>query len=174
MRRAVVVAFAASLVGTGAAGGQQSQTSRASAIERWIIGGIEGRAALFQRIDAGASSDSGWRHLRGLPGSDPLVRRVRPSLTVSQSAIPDRWFARDKVRHFFTSAMLQSLGYGTLRAMDVEHGAALAGASAVTAGFGIGKELSDRRRGYGFSVRDLVWDAAGAAAVSVLLARTER
>jgi uncharacterized protein YfiM (DUF2279 family) len=93
---------------------------------------------------------------------------------VSQSAAPDRWFAPDKVRHFFTSALLQSLGYGTLRAMDVEHGSALVGASVVTAAFGIGKELSDRRRGYGFSGRDLVWDAAGAAAVSALLARTER
>jgi uncharacterized protein YfiM (DUF2279 family) len=93
---------------------------------------------------------------------------------VPQSPAPDRWFAPDKVRHFFTSALLQSLGYGTLRAMDVEHGSALVGASALTAAFGIGKELSDRRRGYGFSGRDLVWDAAGAAAVSALLARTER
>ena len=98
---------------------------------------------------------------------------------VSHSAAPqspasDRWFGADKVRHFFTSALLQSLGYGTLRAMDVKHGSALVGASAMTAAFGIGKELSDRRRGYGFSGRDLVWDAAGAAAVSALLARTER
>lgn len=92
----------------------------------------------------------------------------------SQPAAPDRWFGPDKVRHFFTSALLQSVGYGTLRAMDVEHGAALVGASAVTAAFGIGKEVSDRRRGYGFSGRDLVWDAAGAAAVSAVLARTER
>ena len=102
------------------------------------------------------------------------VRTAMSHSASPQSPAPDRWFAPDKVRHFFTSALLQSLGYGTLRAMDVEHGSALVGASAVTAAFGIGKELSDRRRGYGFSGRDLVWDAAGAAAVSALLARTER
>ena len=90
------------------------------------------------------------------------------------AAEADPWFGPDKVRHFFVSAAIQSLGYGALRATEVEHGTALAGASAVTAAFGIGKELSDRRQGRRISVRDLVWDAAGAAAVSALLARTER
>jgi uncharacterized protein YfiM (DUF2279 family) len=107
------------------------------------------------------------------PRADAESRVPKPESQALQ-ADEDRWFAADKVRHFFTSALLQSVGYGTLRAMDVEHGVALAGASVITAGFGVGKELSDRRRGYGFSLRDLVWDAAGAAAVSVLLARTER
>jgi len=118
----------------------------------------ESVAPLFTRVSARADVDSRF----------PIPTSQAPQ------AVEDRWFAPDKVRHFFTSALLQSLGYGALRAMDVEHGSALAGASVITAGFGVGKELSDRRRGYGFSVRDLVWDAVGAAAVSVLLARTER
>ncbi|HUF29477.1 MAG TPA: hypothetical protein VMM77_02355 [Gemmatimonadaceae bacterium] len=86
----------------------------------------------------------------------------------------DPWFGTDKVRHFFVSAMLQSVGYGTLRALDVRHGSALAGASVVTAGFGIGKELSDRRQGREVSMRDLIWNAAGAGAATLLLVRTER
>lgn len=92
----------------------------------------------------------------------------------ARRAEDDQWFGTDKVRHFFISAMLQSLGYGTLRALDVRHGSALTGASVVTSGFGIGKELSDRRRGRNVSARDLIWDAAGAGAASLLLVRTER
>lgn len=92
----------------------------------------------------------------------------------ARQAEDDQWFGTDKVRHFFISAMLQSLGYGTLRALDVRHGSALAGASVVTAGFGVGKELSDRRHGRNVSARDLIWDAAGAGAASLLLVRTER
>jgi putative lipoprotein len=92
----------------------------------------------------------------------------------ARQAEDDQWFGTDKVRHFFVSAMLQSLGYGTLRALDVRHGSALAGASVITAGFGIGKELSDRRHGRSVSARDLMWDAAGAGAASLLLVRTER
>jgi uncharacterized protein YfiM (DUF2279 family) len=110
-----------------------------------------------------------------------LTESVSTPNSVSTAPFPmpdapraDPWFGPDKVQHFFTSALIQSLGYGTLRALDVEHRGALAGASAVTAGFGIGKELRDRGQGYGFSVRDLVWDAAGAVTVSLLLARTER
>ena len=91
-----------------------------------------------------------------------------------RQAEDDKWFGTDKVRHFFISAMLQSLGYGTLRAFDVRHGSALAGASVITAGFGIGKELNDRRHGRNVSARDLIWDAAGAGVASLLLARTER
>ena len=92
----------------------------------------------------------------------------------SQEPNPDPWFGTDKVRHFFTSAAVQGLGYGALRSADLDHPESLLGASALTAILGLGKELHDRRRGYGFSVRDLVWDAAGAAAISALLAKTER
>ena len=187
MRPAVVAALAASLMGTGSAGGQQARASGALAVEPWISAGR--RAALLHELGdlveivgrAERRADVGEALTRRQPPETTfeqtpitLMEKRRDSLTSPQSAVSDRWFASDKVRHFFTSALLQSLGYGTLRAMDVEHGAALAGASVATAGVGIGKELSDRRRGYGFSVRDLVWDVAGAAAVSVLLARTER
>jgi putative lipoprotein len=102
------------------------------------------------------------------------VAAARVSNGEQARAEHDPWFGPDKVRHFFVSAAIQSIGYGTLRALDVEHRSALAGAGVVTAAFGIGKELSDRRGGRSISVRDLVWDAAGAAAISLLLARTER
>jgi uncharacterized protein YfiM (DUF2279 family) len=90
-------------------------------------------------------------------------------------ALPnDRWFAGDKLQHFFTSAFVQSMSYGVLRRTGVEHGPALAGASAVTATVGVGKELTDLRTKGEFSVRDLTWDAAGAGAATILLVRTQR
>ncbi|MEO7457044.1 MAG: DUF2279 domain-containing protein [Gemmatimonadaceae bacterium] len=84
----------------------------------------------------------------------------------------DRWFGSDKLQHFFTSAFVQSVSYGALRATGVSHGAALAGASATTAVVGVGKEIHDRDVQGDFSARDLAWDAAGAGAATLLLVRT--
>ena len=86
----------------------------------------------------------------------------------------DGWVTRDKVQHFFMSAFVQSAAYGSLRGSGVSHGSALAGATAVTATVGVGKELRDRRVKGEFSVRDLSWDAAGAGAMTLLLAHTSR
>ena len=86
----------------------------------------------------------------------------------------DRWFGPDKLQHFFTSAFVQSAGYGLLRRAGAENGPAMAGASAVTAIAGVAKEVHDRRTKGEFSVRDLVWDAAGAGSASILLVRTVR
>jgi putative lipoprotein len=89
------------------------------------------------------------------------------------SAAPasDGWFGADKLQHFFSSAFVQSVSYGVLRGAGAGRGAALAGASATTAAVGVGKEVYDARHHGDVSRRDLVWDAAGAGAVSLLLAR---
>jgi len=86
----------------------------------------------------------------------------------------DGWFTRDKAQHFFMSAFVQSLGYGSLRGAGLSHGAALAGASVTTAAIGVGKEVHDGRVKGEFSLRDLSWDAAGAGSMTVLLAHTAR
>ena len=96
------------------------------------------------------------------------------SLHHSPTAAADGWLSADKLQHFFTSAFVQSISYGTLRGAGASHGAALAGASVTTAAVGVGKELYDAGHRGDPSVRDLVWDAAGAGAVSLLLARTAR
>lgn len=86
----------------------------------------------------------------------------------------DSWFGADKVKHFFTSAFVQSVAYSSARAAGVGHGGSLAAASAVTGVAGVLKERHDRRS-YGlFSVRDLAWDAAGAGAATLILVRTVR
>jgi len=87
---------------------------------------------------------------------------------------PDNWFGSDKLKHFFMAAFTQTVAYSALQAARVRHDQAVAGAWAVTATVSIAKEIHDRRS-YGlFSVRDLVWDAAGAGAATLLIARSVR
>jgi uncharacterized protein YfiM (DUF2279 family) len=86
----------------------------------------------------------------------------------------DGWLSADKLQHFFSSAFVQSISYGALRGVGAGHAGALAGASVTTAAVGVGKELYDARHRGDPSARDLVWDAAGAGAVSLLLVRTAR
>ncbi len=93
---------------------------------------------------------------------------------VPQLAAPDRWFASDKLQHFVSSAFVQGMGYTSLRATGISHESALAGASVMTAAVGVGKEIYDRDVKGDFSARDLMWDAAGAATMSVLLNQTRR
>jgi uncharacterized protein YfiM (DUF2279 family) len=57
----------------------------------------------------------------------------------------------------------------------VRHRSAMAGAIGITIGFGIGREIHDKRTpGKTFSVRDLTWDVLGAGAGAALLAHTIR
>lgn len=100
-----------------------------------------------------------------------LVSALALSATM---ALGDPWLGVDKVKHFFMTAFVQSVSYSTLRLTNADHRSSMIGASAVSAGFGIGKELFDRRRGGVFSTRDLVWNAAGGVSASVLLSRTRR
>ena len=88
---------------------------------------------------------------------------------------PDSWFGIDKIKHFFMSAFIESVSYSALQAARVNHRSALGGAIGITLAFGVGREIHDKRTpGNIFSVRDLTWDAIGAAAGSVLLSHTIR
>jgi putative lipoprotein len=84
---------------------------------------------------------------------------------------PDPWFGRDKLKHFVVAAAIETGGYAALRAAGLRPTASLAGASLLTAGASLAKELLDRRAYGHFSVRDLTWDAAGGGAAFVILDR---
>ena len=86
----------------------------------------------------------------------------------------DRWFSPDKAKHFFMAAFVQSASFSAIRSTRVRWNGAIAGASAVTAAVSLGKEVYDARTGGDASVKDLVWDAGGAAGATVLLRQTER
>jgi uncharacterized protein YfiM (DUF2279 family) len=82
------------------------------------------------------------------------------------------WFSPDRVKHFFISFFVQSTSYTLARTANLDHAPALGVATAATATVALSKEVWDRRRGTGFDRRDLVWDALGAGAATVLLVRT--
>ena len=84
----------------------------------------------------------------------------------------DSWLGVDKVKHFFMAAFVQSVSYSAVRATGAPHASSLAAATAVTATVSVGKEWWDAHSGGTPSVRDLTWDAAGAGAATVLLARS--
>ena len=86
----------------------------------------------------------------------------------------DTWFGADKLKHFFTAAVVQSLSYSAVRATGAEHRAALRTAWGVTAVVSIGKEIRDRHTTELFSVRDLVWDTGGALLATAMLNHSER
>jgi len=85
----------------------------------------------------------------------------------------DRWFSPDKAKHFFMAAFVQSASFGGFRAIGVGRSWSLAGATAVTTGVSVGKEMFDARSGGTASGKDLTWDIAGMIAASAALRRTE-
>lgn len=93
----------------------------------------------------------------------------------SDAGGPDRWFAVDKAKHFFAAAFVQTVSFSAFRSVGVSRGAALAGASLVSASVSVGKELRDRvTPGGDPSLKDLAWDVAGIAVASALLEHTEK
>ncbi len=82
---------------------------------------------------------------------------------------PDPWWAEDKLRHFAASFVATSLSASAARAAGLDQPGSLYAGSATGVTVAVGKEVSDRRRGGIFSLRDLVWDAAGIAAAVLLL-----
>jgi len=101
-----------------------------------------------------------------------LALVIAPDRAAAQ--IPaDNWIGADKVKHFFTSALIQSLAYSVTQVTTKgPRSSLLLSASVASAAAGIGKEMYDRRSYGHFSVRDLAWDAVGAGTASLMLART--
>ncbi|MEP6690081.1 MAG: DUF2279 domain-containing protein [Gemmatimonadaceae bacterium] len=91
---------------------------------------------------------------------------------VTLGAPGDRWFAPDKLKHFFVSAFVQSVVYSAARATRAAIRTALYLASAATLTVGVGKEIRDRHTASDFSAKDLTWDVLGGAAASLVLTRT--
>lgn len=87
------------------------------------------------------------------------------------SAPADPWFGIDKVKHFVVAAAIEGGGYAAFRAVGFRPGPSLGAATAVTASASVAKELLDRRAYGHFSVRDLVWDAAGGGTALFILDR---
>ncbi len=97
-----------------------------------------------------------------------------PSTAPMRDRAPDRWFGHDKWKHFAAAAVIQSVGYAALHRGDASRRAAMWRATGVTATISLGKEVFDRASGRDFSVRDLVWDAAGAGTATLAIIQATR
>ena len=86
----------------------------------------------------------------------------------------DALFGLDKPKHFLLSAFVESATFAGLEAAGASRRGAMAGGVSVTALFGIGREIHDRRTKGLFSFGDLFWDGLGAGAAAVMLRHTYR
>jgi uncharacterized protein YfiM (DUF2279 family) len=103
-------------------------------------------------------------------GPDTVAPRTpHPRRQRTPPAPADRWFATDKVKHFFMSALIQSSAYSLARGADASRSNAQIAASVASVVFGVAKEVRDRRQAKVFSGKDLTWDGAGALAAAALL-----
>lgn len=102
------------------------------------------------------------------PGPAAAIRRRIGVDLEDPTRPPDHWFAPDKLKHFFLS--FGTTGFVFAGANAAYRNEAPGWIAPSVAGFaGLGKEMADRRHGWGFSFRDLVWDAAGIAAALAIL-----
>lgn len=82
---------------------------------------------------------------------------------------PDRFFAEDKLKHFFTSFIVTSLAASGARAAGLDDREALYAGAAAGAAVGLAKELADMgKESETASVLDLVWDLGGVGAATVV------
>jgi uncharacterized protein YfiM (DUF2279 family) len=90
---------------------------------------------------------------------------VKPGLAVRPMSVSDPWFGQDKFMHFYASAGICGSSFYLLKyrfGSDAGEGALYS--VSVTVLIGLGKETFDRIKRRPFSLKDLVWDAAGIAA----------
>lgn len=88
-----------------------------------------------------------------------------PALLASES---DPWFGQDKALHFSATALLACDGYATAAVFSKRESVRLAAGAGVALAAGTAKEVYDRYAGGDASMRDLAWDAVGAATGSLV------
>lgn len=93
------------------------------------------------------------------------------SLATPASAGP-RLFGEDRLKHFFASFFVASVGASVARAAGLEADEAARVGAGVSVATGLAKEWMDLRRGRGADPLDLAWNVMGAGAGGLLLAET--
>jgi uncharacterized protein YfiM (DUF2279 family) len=99
-----------------------------------------------------------------------------PAIAQKQVAVAaaDSWLVPDKLKHFFIAAFVESVAFAGLEAAGAERNSSLPVAVSAVVVVSIGREVHDRRTKGLFSVKDLTFDALGAAAAFFLLRHTQR
>lgn len=120
---------------------------------------------------AGSISFASGQTLIGVAPVGVRSSLARDSVPAGQ---PDSFTGPDKVKHFFMSAFIEAVGFSALQAAGADRNASIGGATTLTLGIGVAREIHDRRTKGLFSLGDLTWDAVGTAATLLLLSHTQR
>jgi uncharacterized protein YfiM (DUF2279 family) len=83
-----------------------------------------------------------------------------------------RVFGEDRLKHFFASFFVASVGASVARAAGLEADDAARVGAGVGVATGLAKEWVDLRRGRGADPLDLAWGALGASAGALLVAES--
>jgi uncharacterized protein YfiM (DUF2279 family) len=94
---------------------------------------------------------------------------ARPDGSAFAAPAADAWLGSDKVPHFWMSYATTAFTFAAVSAAGGDRDAALGAGIGAGAVAGIGKEVHDWRRGWTFSMKDLVVDAVGVAAAYFFL-----
>jgi uncharacterized protein YfiM (DUF2279 family) len=86
----------------------------------------------------------------------------------------DSFLGLDKPKHFLISFFIESSSFAAIQAAGADRRRAMTGASLITSGFAVGREIHDRSEKGLFSIGDLLWDALGAGTAIVMLRHTYR
>lgn len=103
------------------------------------------------------------------PGTSAAAETIAVPRAMQERRDRDRWFGDDKFRHFFMSFATTAFAFGGASLVGLDRDVAMPLAVGASAAAGLGKEFHDRSLGRPFSLRDLVWDAAGTGAGVALL-----
>lgn len=120
----------------------------------------------FSLSHPSAAARSLWR-----VGFRPRAEPGAGSVGLPAPTPPDHWLAPDKLRHFFLSFGATGVAWTTLDAARAGDAADWL-APSLTMMAGLAKEIVDHGRGWGFSLKDLVWDAAGVFVAMVAMRET--
>ncbi len=89
----------------------------------------------------------------------------------SSPRVRDSLVGIDKLKHFLMAGFVEGVAFAGFQAVGADRNASLAGAGVSVVIVSIGRERHDRRATGLFSFGDLVWDALGAGAAMLVLAR---
>ncbi len=91
-----------------------------------------------------------------LTGCATYQRTIPPDSTRE-----DKWFARDKLKHFTASFLISAAAYSAARWGNASKDDASITGFAFSSSCGIAKEINDKARRNNWSYKDLVWDFIG-------------
>jgi hypothetical protein len=122
-----------------------------------------------------ASSDCNAQQIgRAMAGIHLPVGIVGDSTPVHSPTPRDTFLGPDKVKHFFISAFIESVGFAGMEAAGANRSPSIVAATAVGAAAGIAREIHDKITKKLFSFGDLAWDGVGIASALLLISHTQR